>query len=313
MRIPKNSLHAAEAKLMRAAGAACERASFRQCRHAGMWLGLLFHHALPSRRKISIGNLRLAFPGLGLVQANRLARRVSQNAAMTFCEFLHLRAANKKEIREYSWIEGLEHIESGFAAGRGVLLLTGHIGNWEIMGARAALEFPLTVIARPRSNQAVHESIEAIRAHANVKVISRFDTGRAPVRVLRANQALAILPDQYEQSGSPLPFFNQPTRMVDAVARLALLSGATIVPAFGIRREPWLADGRIVACVFPGFHLEKSSLEKSRSKADDRETAVIEGTRRVVHELETIIRAHPDQWLWMHRRWRKADGVVFPG
>lgn len=303
MKIPKNTLHAAEAKLMRATGAACERASFRQCRHAGMWLGLLFHHALPSRRKISVGNLRLAFPDMGLTQANRMARRVSQNAAMTFCEFLHLRACDEKAIREYSYIEGLEHIQSGFEAGRGVLLLTGHIGNWEVMGARAALEFPLTVIARPRSNKVVHESIEAIRAHVNVKVISRFDTGRAPVRVLRANESLAILPDQYEQGGLPLPFFNQPTQMVDAVARLAILSRAPIVPAFGIRREPWLSDGRIVAQVFPGFNLERS---------DNRETAVVEGTRRVIHELETIIRAHPDQWLWMHRRWRKTDGVVFP-
>jgi len=307
MKIPKNSLHAIEARLMTAASASARRASFRQCRHAGMWLGLLFHHALPSRRKISMDNLRLAFPDMSRTQANRVARRVSQNAAMTFCEFLHLRACGEKEIREYSWIEGLEHIESGFALGKGVLLLTGHIGNWEMMGARAALEFPLTVIARPRSNQAVHDSIEAIRAHVNVQVISRFDTGRAPIKVLRANESLAILPDQYEKHGLPLPFFNQPTRLVDALARLAILSRAPIVPAFGIRREPWLSDGRIVAQVFPGFHLEKNN----RQKGENRDDTIMEGTRRVVQELETIIRAHPDQWLWMHRRWRKEDGVVF--
>ena len=182
-----------------------------------------------------------------------------------------------------------------------------------MMGARAALEFPLTVIARPRSNEAVHNSIEAIRAHANVHVISRFDTGRAPVKVLRANEALAILPDQYEQGGLPLPFFNQPTKMVDAIARLALLTGAPIVPAFGIRRDPWLSDGRIVAQVSPGFDLHQGeNLKNEKLKGDARETAVVEGTRRVIHELETIIRAHPDQWLWMHRRWRKADGVEFP-
>jgi len=308
MKIPKNTLHSAEAKLMRAAGAACERASFRQCRHAGMWLGLLFHHALPSRRKISIQNLRLAFPQMSLKEANRIARRVSQNAAMTFCEFLHLRACGEKEIRDYSYIEGLEHVQKGFDAGRGVLLLTGHIGNWEMMGARAALEFPLTVIARPRSNEVVHNNIEAIRAHANVRVISRFDTGRAPVKVLRANEALAILPDQYEQGGLALPFFNQPTKMVDAIARLALLSGAPIVPAFGIRRDPWLSDGRIMAKVFPGFDLHSGE----KLKGEAREAAIAEGTRRTIHELETIIRAHPDQWLWMHRRWRKADGVEFP-
>lgn len=298
MKIPKNTLHAAEAKLMNAAGAACERASFRQCRHAGMWLGLLFHHALPSRRKISRDNLRLAFPDLSERQADRLARRGSQNAAMTFCEFLHLRAADENELREYSWIEGYEHIQNGFDAGRGVLLLTGHLGNWEIMGARAALEFPLTVIARPRSNAAVHAHIESIRAQVNVNVISRFDAGRAPLKVLKNNQALAILPDQYEQSGTLLPFFNHPTKMVDALARLAILSRARVVPAFGVRRKPWLQDGRIVAQVFPGFDVPKT---------DNREDAVLAGTRRVVLELEKVIRAHPDQWLWMHRRWREKD------
>ena len=303
MRIPKNTLHAAEARLMRAAGAACERASFRQCRHMGMWLGLLFHHALPSRRKISVQNLRLAFPQMSVKEADRIARRVSQNAAMTFCEFLHLRNDNENELREYSPIEGMEHAQKGFDAGRGVLMLTGHLGNWEMLGARAALEFPVTVIARPRSNPAVHENIEAIRAHLNINVISRFDTGRAPIRVLRANQALGLLPDQYEQGGLSLPFFNQPTRMVDALARLAILSGALVVPTFGVRREPWLSDGRIVSRAFPGFHVEKG---------DDREAATVSGTQRMVAELETVIRAHPDQWLWMHRRWRKADGVVFP-
>jgi KDO2-lipid IV(A) lauroyltransferase len=298
MKIPKNTLHAAEAKLMGAAGAACERASFRECRHAGMWLGLLFHHALPSRRKISRDNLRLAFPRLNEKQADRIARRVSQNAAMTFCEFLHLRAASENELREYSWIEGYEHVQSGFDAGRGVLLLTGHLGNWEMMGARAALEFPLTVIARPRSNEAVHNHIESIRTKVNVQVISRFDTGRGPLKVLRSNQALAILPDQYEKGGVMLPFFNHQTQMVDALARLAILSRARVVPAFGVRRTPWLSDGRIVAQVFPGFDIPKT---------EKRDEDVLNGTRRVVQELEHIIRAHPDQWLWMHRRWREKD------
>jgi KDO2-lipid IV(A) lauroyltransferase len=303
MKIPQGLLHSTEARLMKIFSARCERASFAQCRHLGAWLGLLFHGTLPTRRAVSTRNLRLAFPHLNKLQADRLARRASQNAAMTFCEFLHLPQASEAELREYSWIEGFEHIEAGFARGRGIILLTSHLGNWEVLGARAALDVPLTVIARPRSNIVIHELIESIRARANVKVISRFDTGRAPVKVLRANETLGILPDQYEQNGLLLPFFGHPTRVVDALARLAILSGATVAPSFGVRREPWLADGRIVCSVFPTFEIEKG---------EDREKAVVEGTRRVLHELEKIISAHPDQWLWMHRRWREKDGVVFP-
>jgi KDO2-lipid IV(A) lauroyltransferase len=70
------------------------------------------------------------------------------------------------------------------------------------------------------------------------------------------------------------------------------------VPAFGVRRTPWLSDGRIVAQVFPGFDIPKT---------EKRDEDVLNGTRRVVQELEHIIRAHPDQWLWMHRRWREKD------
>jgi KDO2-lipid IV(A) lauroyltransferase len=76
-----------------------------------------------------------------------------------------------------------------------------------------------------------------------------------------------------------------------------------VAPSFGIRRDPWLSDGRIVSTVFPTFQIEKS---------EDREAAVANGTRRVLDELEKVITAHPDQWLWMHRRWRKEDGVQFP-
>lgn len=281
---------------------ACERASWRQCRYFGAWLGMFFHGALPFRKKVSIRNLRLAFPHLSETQANRLARRASQNASMTFCEFLHLKNATEQEIREYTIVEGVENVFGAMQKGKGVLLETAHLGNWEVLGARAALEFPLTVIARPRSNQAIHNHIETVRGSVGVSVISRFDTGRAPLKVLRANQALGILPDQYEKDGLLLPFFGQPTRVVSALARLAILSGAPVVPAFGIRREPWLSDGRIITRSYPMFEIDKG---------DDREAGVIEGTKRVLYELEKIMTAYPDQWLWMHRRWRRSDGVKF--
>jgi KDO2-lipid IV(A) lauroyltransferase len=302
LKLPQNSLHRLEARLMNSFSALCERSSWEQCRLLGSWLGLLFHGALPSRRRVSTRNLQLAFQNLSATQANYLARRASQNACMTFCEFMRMGSATEAEIRSYCDIEGYENFQSAMAHGKGVLLLTGHLGNWEVMGARATLESPLTVIARPRSNKAVHEKIEAIRARNHVQVISRFDTGRAPLKVLRAGLSLGVLPDQYEKDGPLLPFFGQPTRVVDAVARLAILSGAPVVPAFGVRRDPWLRDGRIIAKVFPAFSVERTN---------DREVAVREGTLRCISELEKIMTSYPDQWLWMHRRWRQEDDVVF--
>jgi Kdo2-lipid IVA lauroyltransferase/acyltransferase len=300
MKIAKEKLHSIEARLMHSFGGICERGSWAQCRYLGAWLGLLFYGALPKRRRISQANLHLAFPHLPAGKVKYYARRASQNAAITFCEFLHMKTAKASDLREYSWIEGQEHLEAAFCRGNGAILLTAHLGNWEVMGARAALDIPLSVIARPRSNPALQEHIDSIRSRHNVHAISRFDTGRETLRRLRANEALGILPDQYERDGTLVTFFQHPTRVTTALARLAMISGATVVPAFGIRQEPWLSKGQIVARLAPGFTIEKSN---------DREKAALRGTHEVLSELERVMTAHPDQWMWMHHRWRHCDGV----
>lgn len=292
-----------ESIAMSGVGRACQTMSFDSCRYAGGWLGLLLFGALGKRQNIAVSNIRLAM-GVSRARAHQLARRSCMNFGMTFAEFLHLPAASEAEIRQRSYINGLEHVQDGFEAGKGVILLTAHLGNWELMGARAALEFPLSVVARPTSNSGVQKHIDDSRAAANISVISKYDSGRATLSVLRRNEALGILPDQHAgEEGALLPFFGQPTRVWTALARLAMLSGARVVPAFGVRRKPFLADGRIEARVLPGWNVPKSA---------DREGAILEGTKRVVSELESIMRQEPDEWLWLHRRWREKDGAVLP-
>jgi Kdo2-lipid IVA lauroyltransferase/acyltransferase len=290
---------------MRAVGAAMERTSWAGCRRAGAWLGLLFFNGLRSRHELAVSNVRLAFPHLSQAAARRIARRAAQNLAICFCEFLHLHTASAREVREYADIEGLEHIEAGFERGHGVILLTAHVGNWEVMGARAAQDFPLTVVARPRSNSGVEKHITEIRRVSGIQVISKYDTGRAALKVLQANGALGILPDQHAgPEGVRMAMFGHPTRFAPTLARLAMMTDAPMVPAFGVRRTPWLADGRIVACVSPGIHLPH---DKGRDSKAQREATIMEGTCRVIHEIESIVRRHPDQWMWLHRRWRPED------
>jgi KDO2-lipid IV(A) lauroyltransferase len=288
---------------MGAVGKAFEGMNFEGCRYAGAWLGLALYGALGKRRDIAVNNVRLAL-GVSKARANQIARRSCMNFGMTFAEFMHARVATSDEIRRQCDITGLQHVMDGLAAKQGVILLTAHVGNWELMGARAALEFPLTVVARPTSNAGVQEFIDASRAAHGVEVISKYESGRGPLRVLKSNQALGILPDQHAGGeGALLPFFGQPTRVWTALARLAMLSGARVVPAFGVRRRPFLADGRIEAQVFPGWNVEKTG---------DKEAQVLDGTRRVISELEKVISNNPDQWLWLHRRWREKDGAILP-
>lgn len=294
------ALHAAQARLITSLSAALERAPWSVCRRTGALLGLTFFQAT-RRRQAAIANVCRAFPDLSEVEARGIARRSAQNFGMVFCEFLHLRTASPQEIRDYSEWQGFEHIAQGFEAGRGVLLSTAHFGPWEEMGARMAQDFPLTVVVRLSSNRALREHVKAVRAAVNIKMIFKNEPGRASLKVLRADEALAIFPDQHAgPEGALLPVFGHPTRVVTSPARLALAAGAPIVPAFAIRRAPYLSDGRVIIRASAGLSL-------ARAKGEEREASVEAGTRFVLREIENIVRQYPDQWLWMHRRWRPSD------
>ncbi|HEX8465289.1 MAG TPA: lysophospholipid acyltransferase family protein [Abditibacterium sp.] len=282
-------------------GASMEKAPFSTCRWVGSLMGLAFYGAIKSRRATANSNLKLVFPNLSDQEVTRLARRSAQNFGMSFCEFLHLKSASKAEIAAYCQWNGLENILAALSGGQGVVLPTAHFGAWEVMGARAVHEFPLTVVVRLTSNVALREHIESVRRAINVQMIHKNEPARPSLDVLHRGEGLAIFPDQHAgKTGTLLPFFGFPTSVVTSPARLALVTGAPLVPTFAVRRKPWLSDGRVVITASPALKLE-------REKGKSREEIVIEGTQYVLRETEKIIRAHPDQWLWMHRRWRDED------
>lgn len=292
---------AIEKRLIGSFGRTMEAAPWSSCRLAGSWMGLAFFRGSRRRREIAIENVQRVFPDLSETAARRLARRSSQNFGMSFCEFLHLRTASAAEIREYCSWDGLEHILGSLTQGHGVMLTTAHFGAWEVMGARAVQEFPLTVVVRLTSNRALKSHIEDVRRAIGLDMILKSDSARASLGVLRANEGLAIFPDQHAGlDGASLPFLGHPTSVWTSPARLALSARAPIVPTFGVRRTPWLRDGRVVITAAPGMKLQ-------RDQFATREEAVLEGTRFIIRETEAIIRKHPDQWLWMHRRWRPED------
>lgn len=278
-----------------------ERAPWRTCRLTGAWMGLAFYYGSRSRRHIALANLRLALPEISDARARRIAQRSAQNFGMSFCELLHLRTASASEIHDYSEWRGLEHIEAGLARGRGVMLPTAHFGVWEVMGARAAQQFPLTVVVRLTSNKALQAHVRRVRAAINVGMILKNEPARASLKVLRRNEGLAIFPDQHAGAeGTLLSMFGQPTRSFTSPARLALAARAPMVPTFAVRRTPWIDDGRVVITASPAKYLHDEEYA-------DREDAVLAGTRYILDETEKIVRAHSDQWLWMHKRWRPED------
>jgi KDO2-lipid IV(A) lauroyltransferase len=304
-----------EARFMEASVARLEKASWASCRRTGAWLGIAFHNALAARRHIATENVRLAFPGVGEREAAHIARRASQNMFMTMCESLHMGAASAAEIREYSPAHGFEYLHAAREAGKGVVTLTGHFGNWEMLGARVAQEVPLTVLARPNSNQGIEKHIAQMRGNAGIGVISKWETARAALRVLRDGEVLGLLPDQRAgaSEGILLPMFGHRTRFYTSVAQFAMMTGAPIVPTFGVRRTPWLQDGRIDStCFAPLPFREMPHVSNVEEKRAAREKAVLLITQDVIRALEDAIRRNPDQWWWIHRRWRGGECDTLP-
>lgn len=291
-----------EQRLSRLLSGRMERLPFAGCRRVGAHLGLAFFAAGRRRRELAIANVQMAL-GYNRAQATRVARRSSQNWGMTTCEFLHLPGATPQEIREYVSLDGLEHLQGALQGGNGAILLMAHLGNWEAMAARLAQEMPIAAIMRPLSNSTAQEHMSGVRRAVGMELISKHAAARPTIKVLRAGGALCVLPDRHAGSeGALLPLFGRQTRFEIAPARFAIMSGAPIVPVWGVRREPWLSNGRIEGRVLPAFSVHAG-------QRHEREAAVIEGTKQVIAALENIVREHPDQWSWMLRRWRDDDAA----
>ncbi len=291
---------ALEMRVASALGGALERASWAQCRQLGHLLGLTFFVVAKKRRELAIENIRHAL-GTNRGQSLHIARRSAQNWGMTTCEFLHSPGVNEAEMRDYVQLRGEEHLERALAAGKGAILVTAHLGNWELLVARVAQCYPTAGVVRPLSNAAMQNHMSGVRRAYKLGLISKNAAARPGLRFLKTNGALVILPDRHAGSdGTLLPLFGRLTRFENAPARLAVMSGAPILMMHGARRAPWLRDGRIEGHISPGFQV----LAASRA---DREEATLEGTRRVMAGLESMVRAHPDQWSWMLRRWREDD------
>lgn len=288
----------AQERLLVGASQICQKLDWDGCRLVGNYLGLLAFAMLGTRRQLGLDNIRLAL-GVSNRRANQILRRSCVNYGMTFSEFLHMPAASPASIRDVISRGSGDHILNALEEGKGAILLCAHLGNWELMGALAAQHFPISVVTRPMNNKRTQDYFDQGRLKHGIEILHKSDDTRIHIKRLRQNHALALLPDQYAgERGDLMPFFGRPTRVWTSVPRLAMVSGAPIVPSFGVRQKPFLTKGRIVSKVMPGWKVEKTG---------DREANVQEGLRRMLWELESIIRAHPEQWLWLHRRWRPQD------
>jgi KDO2-lipid IV(A) lauroyltransferase len=257
--------------------------------------GYLLYALTPRRQRLADRNLIATFAErFSAEERRRIRLAVTRNMGKVFVELFKAATLPPEQIRQLVPAEGFEHLRQALARGQGAMIITGHLGNWELLGARLVLEgFDLAVVARDASDAGVASLINQSRERLGMKVIGKRDM-RAMNAHLRTNGLLGILPDQHSRKGSILlDFLGRPAWVVRSPALLAHRTGAALVPGFCLR-EP---DDSLRVVIHP---------ELDTRDLGERDEATVELTRRINAALEQQILARPEQWLWLHDRWKPA-------
>jgi Kdo2-lipid IVA lauroyltransferase/acyltransferase len=247
--------------------------------------------ALPRLRRIAYRNLELTGFAAGEPERQKqIVDGVFRSIGRLLETVARFPSRNAQNISEWIRYEGFEHFEAAKKRGHGVLFATAHLGNWELSAfahAMMAAE-PMHVVVRALDNRRIDGLVEARRALSGNHVIEKTEAARPLLRALAANQAVGILVDQNSNlnEGVFVDFFGLPACANTAIAKLAARTGATVIPGFALWRDD---EHRYVLHFYP-------PVEITGDAAAD--------TARIQAALERAIREYPDQWLWIHRRWK---------
>jgi len=262
----------------------------------GAGLGAAAYVILGKERRRAIDQLRLALGGERSVrECRQIAFRSFCNLGRTFYEVLNLDRIDRRELDRRVRFEGEEALKAAVSPGRGVLFVTGHVGNWEWMGAAVAMRYPLAVVAAPIYDPLVEDVMIRLRAAHGIETLVRDSPGSVKrlIRMLRAGGVVGLLIDQDTKAdGVFVPFFHREAYTPAGAARLAFRAGASVVVGFILREG---RDRHRVVIQGP--------LDLRETGDADRD--IREATARFTKLIEDQIRETPDQWIWMHRRWKR--------
>jgi Kdo2-lipid IVA lauroyltransferase/acyltransferase len=246
----------------------------------------LFDRLIPRFRRIAYRNLQIAMPGR---EASDITDGLFHSIARMMVAFSRFADIDKTNIHEWIRYEGFEHYVEAKRRGRGVLFATAHMGGWELSSfAHALLAEPMHIVVRPLDNPLIDAEVTKRRSASGNTVIAKKDAARAIFRALQKNEAVGVLVDQNvaPEEGVFVNFFNTPACAGSAFVRIAQHSGAAVIPGFALWSE---AEKRYVLRFYPLLEF----------------TGDIQADTQLLHScLEQVIRQYPDQWFWIHRRWK---------
>ncbi len=259
---------------------------------AGGGIGCLAYYLLPRERKRAIAHLTSVFGEKGGRWVRRIARRCFVHLGKALLEVMLMTPDRLAHVVDF---RGEECLRAAMKQGKGVVYVTGHIGNWELMGHAVATFFPLSVVAAPIEPDEVNDMIVNLRANMGVRTILRGRPGasRELIRVFKENRILGILIDQDTDVESAfVEFMGKPAWTPTAAASMAMKFGAPVIFGFTQREK----DDRHTVIIEGPLDLVQTG---------DHENDIIANTAMLTNKIEDCIRKNPEQWVWMHRRWRR--------
>jgi KDO2-lipid IV(A) lauroyltransferase len=286
--------HYAQYYALRGAVAALDRLSLRRAGAIGAWIGALGYRPLGIRRAVVERQVRAAFPALAEPAVLRIARASYEHLGRTSIETALLPAYSREEVLAmFEGVEGWDVVERARAQGKGMLLVSGHLGNWELAGAFvAASGVPLEAVARGMENPLFDRYITETRRRIGMTVIHDADAVRRVPRATREGKAVAMLVDQGAAglASSWVPFFGRYAKTPRGPAVFALRLGAPVVFATALRQP----SGKYV------MYYEEVPVTPTGDREADVDRIVADYTVT----LERWIRRAPEQYFWHHRRWK---------
>ena len=257
----------------------------------GKKLGAWVYKVSKKRRERCLANLQLAFPELSDSERDGLCQRVFEHYGIVTADFLNADRRTLEDVKGSMEVEGYHHMVEALDLGRGVILITGHFGNWERMSAYVSgLGHKLTVVARDTRNERLNQMVNELRSKGGTEVIPRGNAARPILERLRKNEIVGILPDQ-NSAEVFVPFFGHLCGTVLGPGVLSERTGAPVMPVY---------------CVRIGTNQYRMTFEPPLTPAE-WDGPKGSGMMVAIHRsLEARIRAHPEQWLWFHDRWRSA-------
>jgi len=267
----------------------------RLARIVGNAIAWSVYRASERLRRVGERNLELALPELSEEERDKTLRGVFRSLGWQLVEFCRMARYTPENTADWIRTEGLNHYRAAKIRGKGVLVVTGHLGTWELSSFyHSLMGHPMSMVIRRLDNRRLDEYVNRIRCMHGNRVLHKDDFARGLLSSMRNGETVGILMDtnMTPPQGVFVEFFGRQACTASGLARVALKTGAAVLPGFMLWEK---AEKRYVLHFGPELVFARSA---------DTEADILAATQRCTQVIESWIRRYPDQWLWIHRRWK---------